>query len=100
MTGSLSLLFERELAPWTHVPTWPYVPSKALPVCEKTYDPVSLHVIPSAWSTSVSVKSHTPPMLMSFTVIADWPVLPSAVAVMVAEPSATPVTSPFVDTVA
>src|SRR3989454_12068956 len=100
VTGSLSLLFARELAPWTHVPTCSLVPSKALPVCEKTYDPVSLHVIPSAWSTRVSVKSHTPPMLMSFTVIADWPVLPSAVALIVIAPSATPVTRPLVDTVA
>src|SRR5438034_4524362 len=94
------MLFGRELAPWTHVPTCPLVPSNALPVCEKTYDPVSLQVIPCAWSTRVSVKSHTPPMLMNFTVIADWPAFPSAVALIVIAPSATPVTRPLVDTVA
>ena len=94
------MLFGLELPPRTQVPTCPLVPSKALPVCEKTYDPVSLQVNPSAWSTRVSVKSHTPAMLMNFTVIADSPALPSAVALMVAEPAATPVTRPLVDTVA
>src|SRR5437879_1341793 len=39
-------------------------------------------------------------MLMSFTVIAVWPALPSDVALIVAEPWATPVTRPLVDTVA
>src|SRR5256885_15172180 len=94
------MLFGLELPPRTQVPTCPLGPSKALPVCEKTYDPVSLQANPSAWSTRVSVKSHTPAMLMNFTVIADWPALPSAVALMVAEPAATPVTRPLVDTVA
>src|SRR5205809_6865881 len=94
------MLFGLELPPRTQVPTCPLVPSKALPVCEKTYDPVSLQVNPSAWSTRVSVKSHTPAMLMNFTVIADSPALPSAVALMVAEPAATPVTRPAVDTIA
>src|SRR6266581_6328055 len=102
-TESVTLFLYAPPGP-THVPTCSDRPTNVAPCCAKVYDPVSSQTPWFDKSVMCSVQSHKP--LMSgigpggTTSIVDAPLFVSLVAVIVAWPAATAVTTPASDTMA